>query len=89
VTRFCSRINEAGGGQQVLGAQAWRNACAGWQASAHYYPNAHSVETSTDVLLVPAKDVADTICYIDGISGDWSRWGPNFTSASAKIYDDP
>jgi nitrogen fixation protein len=80
--------NHENGGGQVFGAQAWRNACAGWQASAHYYPNAHSVQTSTDILLVPAKDVADTICYIDGISGDWSRWGPNFTSASAKIYND-
>ncbi|MDB4964631.1 MAG: hypothetical protein JWN44_320 [Myxococcales bacterium] len=81
--------HENGGSQQVFGAQAWRNACANWQASAHYYPNAHSVKTSSDVLLVPAKDVADTICYIDGISGDWSTWGANFTSASAKIHNDP
>ena len=68
------------GSQEVFGAQAWGNACGGWQASAHYYPNAHSVQTSSDVLLVPAQDVADTICYIDGISGDWASWGPNFTS---------
>jgi hypothetical protein len=81
--------HEAGGGKQILGAQAWRNACGGWQAGAHYYPNAHSVETSSDVLLVPAKDVPDTICYLDGISGDWSSWGPSFASASARIHNDP
>jgi hypothetical protein len=77
------------GALEVLGAQAWAASCSGWQASAHYYPNAHSVSTSSDVLLVPSKDVADTICYIDGIGGDWSSWGPNFTSASAKIHNDP
>ena len=33
--------------------------------------------------------ISDPRLYIDGISGDWASWGPNFTSAAARIYNDP
>ena len=53
----------------------------------------HGVESFNDVLLVPIADVPNTICYIDGIEGDWSRWVSNGQGGSvqpfAQIYIDP
>ena len=75
---------------QWFTGESWSNGCEGWIASDHYMTP--SVPSNDDVLLVPAKDVADTICYIDGIAGDWSRWRSDghggLIVPSAQIYID-
>jgi hypothetical protein len=75
---------------QWFTAESWGNACTGWQASAHY---AARKNTFNDVLLIPIADVAHTICYIDGIGGDWSKWTSDGHGGSvqpyAQIYIDP
>jgi len=76
---------------QWFTAESWGNACAGWQASAHYA--VHNVPSYDDQLLVPTADIANTICYIDGIAGDWSKWQSDGNGGSiqpyAQIYIDP
>jgi len=76
---------------QWFTGESWANGCANWQASAHYA--AHGVESFDDVLLVPIADVPNTICYIDGIEGDWSRSQSNgqggLSQPFAQIYIDP
>jgi hypothetical protein len=76
---------------QWFTAESWGNGCASWQASAHYA--VHGVQSADDVLLVPTADVPNTICYIDGIAGDWSQWRPDGAGGSlqpyAQIYIDP
>jgi hypothetical protein len=76
---------------QWFTAESWGNGCTGWQASAHYA--AKNVSTFGDVLLVPIADVAHTICYIDGIGGDWGKWQSDGHGGSvqpyAQIYIDP
>lgn len=93
------------GGQTILGqthtsgpalkqwftAESWANRCGDWQASAHFA--AHSVQSTNDVLLVPTADVPHTICYIDGIAGDWAQWRSDgqggLVVPFAQIYIDP
>jgi hypothetical protein len=76
---------------QWFTAESWANGCANWQASVHYA--AHGVESFDDVLLVPIADVPNTICYIDGVAGDWSAWTSDGQGGSvqpfAQIYIDP
>jgi hypothetical protein len=76
---------------QWFTGESWGNSCANWQASAHYA--ADKVVSFDDVLLVPIADVAHTICYIDGIGGDWSQWRSNGQGGSiqpyAQVYIDP
>jgi len=77
-------------GKQWFRGESWGNGCASWQASAHY---AARQETVSDVALVGSADVANTICYIDGIGGDWSHLVPDGQGGSiqpyAQIYIDP
>lgn len=77
-------------GTQWYTGESWGNSCTGWQAGAHY---AARENTFTDVALVGIADVAHTICYIDGIGGDWTRSVPDGQGGStqpyAQIYIDP
>ncbi|MET0793355.1 MAG: hypothetical protein ABW061_17675 [Polyangiaceae bacterium] len=79
------------GVNQWFTAESWSNGCANWQAGAHYA--AFRVLSFGDVPLVPLADVANTICYIDGIAGDWSAWQSDGHGGSvqpyAQIYIDP
>jgi hypothetical protein len=76
---------------QWFTAEAWQNSCSSWQASAHYA--VQHVQSTDDVVLVPAASASDVICYIDGLSGDWSKWRSNGQGGSlqpyAQIYNDP
>jgi hypothetical protein len=76
---------------QWFTGESWSNGCASWQASLHYA--AHNVHSTGDVLLVPTADVPNSICYIDGVAGDWSKWRSNGNGGSlqpyAQIYIDP
>jgi hypothetical protein len=75
---------------QWFTGEAWANGCGGWQASAHYA--VQHVPSTDDVVLVPASAASDVVCYIDGISGDWSKWRTNGQGGSlqpyAQIYND-
>jgi hypothetical protein len=77
--------------KQWFTAESWGNGCSGWQASAHYA--VHLKQSTDDVLLVPSSDVPNTICYIDGIAGDWAQWRSDGNGGLivpfAKIYIDP
>ena len=70
--------------KQWFTAETWGNGCANWQASAHYA--VHGKLSYGDELLVPTADVANTICYIDGIVGDWSAWKPDGHGGSVQPY---
>jgi hypothetical protein len=76
---------------QWFTGESWAHGCTNWQAGLHYA--AHGTVSFDDVLLVPIADVAHTICYIDGIGGDWSKWVSNGQGGSvqpyAQIYIDP
>jgi hypothetical protein len=75
---------------QWFTGETWANGCGGWQAGAHYA--VQHVQSTDDVVLVPASAASDVICYIDGISGDWSKWRSNGQGGSlqpyAQIYND-
>ena len=83
--------NPEGAMNQWFTAETWGNSCANWRASDHYV--VHSVPSYDDVALAPNADVASTICYIDGIGGDWSEWQSDGNGGSiqpyAQIYIDP
>ncbi len=67
---------------QWFTAESWGNSCANWQASAHYA--VHSVTSYDDVVLT--ADVANTICYIDGIAGDWGKVVSDGNGGSIQPY---
>jgi hypothetical protein len=67
---------------QWFTAESWGNSCANWPASAHYA--VHGVVSYDDVVLT--GDVANTICYIDGLAGDWSKVAPDGNGGSIQPY---
>jgi hypothetical protein len=91
ILRQTHENNPAPSVNQWFTAESWANACGGWQAGAHYA--VQHVQSTNDVPLVPSSEVPNSVCYIDGINGDWAQWRPDGSGGLvvpyAKIYIDP